>query len=307
MQRGRTSVSQLATAARAANVSPGVNVWRVLLGGQPLLVTPAHVAVHSTKDGKWRRSKLLDDAGLGSRDWYVPARYPKFPKDLTCDLAWSPVAKSEESDHPASSFLETAESMPDGPEAAQLFFRQPYKPDGQWEKNATLGSLATTLYPVSGKEQLLEALDVGFRGLSGAVAVAPENEGKCLGFFVRRGDPVMAGPPGNTFAQLDGTKKKGGSASLSSISTPDIKVLGEIMEKRFDTIESQMLTKDDLFPIFNAVSLRRGIILPCAQMMMLTQVEAADMVNISTLIGTPTPSGAVDVTAKKFRIESLER
>ncbi len=74
-----------------------------------------------------------------------------------------------------------------------VFFRQPLDLEGRWvPKDSIIGSTEATLYPSPSAEslmegeigELVEAIDIGFRGMSGAIAMEKET---CVGMFVKRG------------------------------------------------------------------------------------------------------------------------
>ena len=82
------------------------------------------------------------------------------------DLAWAEIA--EDGQHSSSLQVQLAPVSSTVP--STMFFRQPYdfnaKRDGS---ESVVGAMSAILYP-SMKSPLLEVLDIGFRGMSGALA-----------------------------------------------------------------------------------------------------------------------------------------
>lgn len=163
----------------AAKASPSkfVNAWKVKMGSKRFLLTPAHVAVYK-KNGNWLVSKFLKD--FYHLDWYIPVNYlAKYaPED---DIAWTQLPDSTNDE----SFFDLSDETVNYPTNVDFFFRQPYNADGVWVNNSALASIDSVLYP-SPESQLLEALDVGFRGMSGAVALKHGTK-QVLGLFVGKG------------------------------------------------------------------------------------------------------------------------
>ena len=74
------------------------------------------------------------------------------------------------------------------PTDVEIYFQQPYDYKGDWQKNSSFASIDAVVYP-SPESPLLEALDVGFRGLSGAIAVMKRNQ-TLLGMFIKRAESL---------------------------------------------------------------------------------------------------------------------
>jgi hypothetical protein len=72
-----------------------------------------------------------------------------------------------------------------------MYFRQPYDLEANWDASqSVVGAISAILYP-SMKSPLLEVLDLGFRGMSGALAVdANQPEPVVLGMMSRRAKPI---------------------------------------------------------------------------------------------------------------------
>ena len=103
------------------------------------------------------------------------------------DLAWAEIA--EDGQHTSSLQVQLAPVSSTVP--STMFFRQPYdfnaKRDGS---ESVVGAMSAILYP-SMKSPLLEVLDIGFRGMSGALAVdTSQIEPVVLGMMSRRAKPI---------------------------------------------------------------------------------------------------------------------
>jgi len=158
-----------------------INAWKVSINERHFIISPAHVCVYPNKKNRlWVRSEFLDE--LKDRAWKVPSAYSLKPRPFV-DLAWTEIEPD-------------VDSIPIGrgiraPQKVEVFFRQPLTWDGKWNSaGSTMGSTEAVLYPTpkilggENSEDLLEAVDIGFRGMSGALATY---EGRCEGIFVKRG------------------------------------------------------------------------------------------------------------------------
>ena len=231
-----------------ANPSKFVNTWKVATKSKHLLITPAHVAIYKKND-QWVISKFLRD--FKALDWHVPVQYLLKFEDED-DIAWAEIPAS-----PEDTFLEFALDEVVLPTNVDFFFRQPYNANGQWVDNPTFGSMNSVLYP-SPESNLLEALDVGFRGMSGAVAVK-HNTRELVGMFVGKGIPIelKKGAPlpdfmykrfkkGEESSEHVLREEKKGSAEdlLSQLSSTDSKIIMEFLLETHKKIDSKINTVD---------------------------------------------------------------
>ena len=163
---------------RSTAPSSKINAGLVRIDLDPqktFMITPAHVAVYS-KDEVWTVSSFLDD--LNHLDWRIPKSYIDDPGPEN-DLAWCHVSSEYCREKHFDSFLDISTNDSLDPETVDIFFRQPFDIDGAWTADSTIGVTEAVVYKVpfskqSGVSQngrLVEALDVGFRGMSGAVAL----------------------------------------------------------------------------------------------------------------------------------------
>ena len=189
---------------RRACPSNTVNAWKIKVGNACLLVTPAHVSIFPF-NGKWKKSKFMDD--FKDMDWRIRHQYTVAPSPQD-DICW---AKFHGDDSDA---LELEDSDIVDPMKAYVIFRQPYDMNAVWVSNESeMGVTEAILYktpkrtliagdgddPQLDDRPMLESMDVGFRGMSGAVAV--NEKGKCVGMFVKRGKLISLKPPRKVTAE----------------------------------------------------------------------------------------------------------
>ena len=107
---------------------------------------------------------------------------------VTNDLAWAEVTEPEQPGHRS---LRVREDPIGSTLSSTIFFRQPYNLDARWDASkSVLGAISAILYP-SPDSPLLEVLDVGFRGMSGAIAIdTSQSEPWVLGMMSRRAKPI---------------------------------------------------------------------------------------------------------------------
>jgi hypothetical protein len=237
----------------------------------------AHVAIFN-KDRKWCFSHFLDD--FKDLNWRVGFSYISNPSPQN-DICWAKIPGGD----PDALDLETSEIK--DPVKAQVIFRQPFNMNGEWiGSQATLGSTEAVLFPtqshalIEGEGQfavtltdhLLEAIDIGFRGMSGAMAVS--EAGKCLGMFVKRGSPI---PFKNRRRPFVGRK-------YNSIQRffREFVGLDEIQEYLTDKV----LTVDDMHELAVVFDARRGIFLPSSA---ISSIDDDNSAEIRRIIGFDAP------------------
>ena len=152
-----------------------VNCWRVKFGNKYYAITPAHVAIYP-KNKIWTKSPFLRE--LNQLEWKMPSNY-HLTQSLTEDFAWAEIPKPGE-----QHYLDHTEDIITDPVNVNFYFRQPYDIKGKWQEDSSFVALNATLFQ-SPKSELVEALEVGFRGMSGAIAIG--ELGKFHGILVRRG------------------------------------------------------------------------------------------------------------------------
>jgi hypothetical protein len=154
---------------RKAVVSALTNCWKVVINEKTFAVLPAHVAIFKQND-VWTRSHFLN--GMNDLKWKIPANYIT-KQSFEDDFAWAEVE-----DHAGR--LELSETKIEDPTQASFYFNQPYDVHGNMTKTPTLGAINAMIYPSPGG-RLLEAVNAGFRGMSGALAF--DEDSKILGEF----------------------------------------------------------------------------------------------------------------------------
>ena len=263
---------------QSACPSPNVNAWRVKIGGDKYLITPAHVAIFS-KDQKWRFSHFLDD--LKDLHWKIPFSYAVKPSPQY-DICW---AKLPSDDTSNALSLDITPIM--APTKVNVLFRQPYNMEGKWVgSQSTLGSTEATLYETPNTRDittdqlaiagdfsddsipLAESIDIGFRGMSGAIALS-EN-GHCRGMFVKRGNLIPL-------------KKE--VSSMQKFNFFERTFMPAVCA-RLDYLVETTLTRDDLHELGVVFDARRGIFLTAAAM---ASIDRILPLNVHDIIGQTAP------------------
>lgn len=133
----------------------------------------------------------------------------------------------------------------------------------------------------SPNSNLLEVINVGFRGLSGAIAVVWENEQPLLtGMLLKRGLPMHM--PFDFVPSND--ERNSEFASNTDICNPEMKgILAKLdaLERKLLTLEQKALRRDDLENLLNITSMRRSIIMPVQEMVRVME----DCVPLESLVG----------------------
>ena len=167
-----------------ARGSKSINIWCVKNSDNKLYyILPAHVAIYP-KDGKWKISNFLGDRQ--TLEWKIPKSYAENPGSQS-DLCWCEPAENESS----KSYIPLSNSLVN-PMKVDVYFRQPYDENGKRvEIQQNLAVTEVILYNVPTNNNkaiphLLEALNLGFRGISGAIALK-KGTTELVGMFVKRG------------------------------------------------------------------------------------------------------------------------
>jgi len=155
-----------------------LNAWKVKIGTEKFIVTPAHNIIYKL-NGNWRFSNFVPPAHQSG--WYVPTQFIKSDKyNLLYDLAWKPISKY-------SQIIESTHIPIKQIQDVRFYYYQPYDWNGnKVNKSAySLGSTSTTIYQSPGSEYF-EAVNIGWRGLSGAAVTTTSTSSKFIGLFIRR-------------------------------------------------------------------------------------------------------------------------
>lgn len=153
-----------------------LNSWKILLYGRVYAITPAHNIVYKHKNNdRLIKSNFIND---NDNEWNFPVEYTKsFSPEF--DIAWKHIDdKSEDVLYPQKNIGEI--------ENTQFYFLQPRDFNGNMTNDYVLGSMTRTVYK-SPNSDLYEGLNVGFRGMSGAICINPKFPNTYLGLFVRLG------------------------------------------------------------------------------------------------------------------------
>lgn len=266
----------------SASLAPGLNAWKVLVGGRPYALTAAHVAIHP-KDGKWKKSKFLDS--VSKLDWSVPQSWVT-SQSFASDVAIAPL-DSDQDCLPQHDHL-----LGNLPRQIDLFFRQPYDPNGKWSEASSLAYRQAVANP-SPDSALWEVIDVGFRGMSGALGACHEQDSKFsfVGMLTRRATSI----PHKT-KRLLAKHLPTADSSLSvdypmlpkTTNNPSLDLLLPWlngMQIRIQSLDEEVLKKADLEAILSVAALRRSLILPSQEIQRILQRE--NLIKISDLVGAP--------------------
>jgi hypothetical protein len=267
------------------------------------------------KNNLWTRSSFMSD--VQHLNWKIPQKYVLDPQP-ECDLCWCKVEDDYNDD-----YITIPERRINLPERISIFFRQPYDVSGNWiPEPSALGVIDAIVYSPpgdrSGDMHLFEALDVGFRGMSGAVGLRDDTT-ELVGMFVKRGSLIQLKqknsiPPKNYIPENhsipsifeEATRKNVIPASkkhYTIVQTFFRSLLGlDLMEKsiddrfhemtksideRFDDLTSIVLQKKDLKELGAVFDARRGIFLSADAIRSLLREEC---VSVKDVENTPSPS-----------------
>lgn len=154
--------------------SKTLNSWKIIVGHKPFVITPAHNVMYK-KNNFIIKSHFVANCDY---DWQISQRYlESFSPDF--DLAWAHLETTPDD------FL-TQDKLNNDLRNVNFYFLQPYHHSGKHNANIQLGAMCGIIYR-SPSSSLYEAINVGFRGMSGAICVDPNNIGSYVGMFVRLG------------------------------------------------------------------------------------------------------------------------
>ena len=281
-----------------------VNAWKVWIGSKPYLVTPAHVCIYGV-NGRWTMSELLKELSL--YDWKISASYISQPHPFY-DLAWTALDCSKEECVILGSGIRT-------PTKVDVFFRQPFDHNGCWvAESSEIGQTEAMLYPSPAQSPessegdlveggLVEAVDLGFRGMSGALAMrhgAGSLVSTCEGMFIKRGslrpfkkirhplDPdIHMNEDLGTMNRRDKKYNTVQRALRGILGIDRIEEMLDASDKKLDHLVRNGLVKSDLHEIGVVLGARRGIFLPANMMTDIVLSSAA--VRVKDIIGKKAP------------------
>ena len=261
--------------------SNNVNAWKMRVADEIFIVTPAHVAFYE-KDNKWTMSQFLDD--FKELDWKVPASYI-IHQDVESDLCWAKWNHNNLND--GTNYLSLAENIV-LPLSVDVVFRQPFDMHGNKVNSidSTIGVVEKIVYRTpytyskvddcqieSVNCDMFEAIDTGFRGMSGAVAIS---NGFCVGMFVKRGTQVKFRKN-----KIDSMKKKHKFDAIASFIRRYLGLYD--VDEVIDKITADVLTQTDLHELGVVFDARRGIFLPSTRIASL--VSDKHSISLKQIIG----------------------
>lgn len=174
----------MANIIRKSNVTQFVNCWKVELKGNFYAILPAHVAIYK-KDNIWHKSHFLNmctETLLKEQknvSWHIPTKFIT-NLNLENDFAWAHISKP-------SYYFKSIEYCFHEHIEGNFYFNQPFDYENKLQSNAILGKISGTLYN-SPNSDLFECLNVGFKGMSGAICL--DNNHRMIGLFARRGQDL---------------------------------------------------------------------------------------------------------------------
>ena len=275
---------------RRACPSPKVNAWKVIKNGVCYLATPAHVAIYAGNDGKWKLSHFLDD--FKDLDWRIRHSY-SVTACAQDDICWAKYPGDD------SDALVLEDSDITEPTKSYVVFRQPYDMDAVWVSQSEMGLTEAILYrsprrdgefPGSDERPMLESMDIGFRGMSGAIAV--NENGRCLGMFVKRGKLIPLKVPRSaivTTMPAVTTMPVPQPSWLEQLLFPSLLARFDRMDARFDQMDAQVLKlgaevlkKDDLPELGAVFDARIGLFIPSTNIL---SIDDLTSISVNAIIG----------------------
>eukprot|EP01041_Mallomonas_annulata_P008971 gene8971-18565_t len=215
-------------------------------------------------------------SSLKDLQWMVPSSYVNNPQPHS-DFCWAELPDEDDGNVIESDLTEIV-----APTKVEVFFRQPCNFEDQWVRNnSTIGSTDATIYRTSSTlvgeeetfgEHFLESIYIGFRGMSGAIAISPIS-GKCMGIFVRRGslipfkevktsaDPLSTIYPRAVRGFLGLDRLSLGLDKLEA-KTDQMSLGLDRIEAKTDRMSLEMLMKPGLKEVGTVCDARRGSFLP---------------------------------------------
>lgn len=190
-----------------SRISNYVNCWIVKIKNTNYAIMPAHVAVYQ-KNNIWLKSTFLTkcehislfnyhmkcDKKSKYNKWYMSDNlYTNYilewhtslewfkHKNINDDFAWAKLPDKLL----LNTILEPSNKNLDIPIDVDFYYHQPYDIMGKLTEEASLGKIKGTIYK-SPQSKLLEACNIGFRGMSGAIVL--DEFSNYVGMFVRKGE-----------------------------------------------------------------------------------------------------------------------
>lgn len=252
------------------------------MGNSLLYLTPAHVVLFN--NSKRKRLEVSDFMNWSSDcEWFVPTGYdPNRREPKLTDLAWAKVPESHNRDEQC--FLELSDKKFNSPQPAHLFFRQPYDEQGKWLGDRSELAAKDAVVYKSPNSELLEAIDIGFRGLSGAIATEKDSD-KVVGLFIRKGKAVALKTT-KIDLQLQALKDTVSKKEISAddIQSEDTRILYKLLKRDITNLQDQIFALDQevlkrqhLEEVLNVAALRRGLLLPCSAIVSLVSGQAKNV------------------------------
>jgi hypothetical protein len=150
-----------------------LNSWKIFVKSTPYIITPAHNVIYK-KNNKIIKSDFIKNINY---DWTFHKDYLKdFSPEF--DLAWI-----KNNNIPVSECL-TQNINDNNLSEVNFYFLQPRHFNGNMTNNFVMGAMSGIIYQSPGSS-LYEGINIGFRGMSGAICIDSNYPTKYVGMFVR--------------------------------------------------------------------------------------------------------------------------
>lgn len=179
-------------------VSNYINFWKVtfpMVGSYAIM--PTHCAIFKKEnDNKWQVSEYLKmcngNTNSNKLRWFTTKKWLDM-EQLENDIAWAKLPEIgfvTGSGIHSNTYLQSTSYVLDSSDSvdAMFYFHQPYDYKGNLCEQASLGRMLGIVYN-SPNSKMLEATNIGFKGMSGSIAVSEfgYSFGGLVGMFVGRG------------------------------------------------------------------------------------------------------------------------
>ena len=154
-----------------------MNCWKIKLDNTIFAIMPAHVATIKI-NGIWKSSSFLNACDkITKTDWFVPDNWQN-NIDIYNDFCWTEL--KQDTDH----YLEPTKLNLNDPVDGNFYFHQPFSYTGKLTNVSSFGKIKSSLY-LSPNSNMLESINIGFRGISGAICVDKSYD--MIGMLIKKG------------------------------------------------------------------------------------------------------------------------
>lgn len=152
-----------------------LNAWKIILGKETYMITPAHNLIYK-KHNNLQISHLIRPKDISG--WNVDKRFVD-SNDILYDLAWKKLSWNEPGLYSYPTDLSNIVKC-------NFYYYQPYNYKGVLTNEYNIGCIDGYVYK-SPEIDYYESINVGFRGMSGAIVTIPGcNINNFIGMFIRK-------------------------------------------------------------------------------------------------------------------------